>query len=409
MEWIDGGVTSPKGFRASAVRAGLKKEGLDLVVLECPTGASSAGLFTSNAVKAAPVFVSIRNLKKSRGRIRAVVVNSGNANACNGRAGIEDAHRIADRCAQSLGTSAWRVLLASTGVIGRPLPVAKVLAGLEPAIASLDSSRAASQRAAQAIMTTDRVPKEACVRVRSQDKSFVIGGMAKGVGMIHPNLATMLCFVTTDASIEPRLLARALKEAADQSFNMISVDRDTSTNDTLLAMASGLSSSPPIRPGGQAFRLFKEALAQICVSLAKQMVRDGEGATKLFEVEVSGARSVAEARLCARSIAGSNLVKSAVFGCDPNWGRILAAAGYSGAKIDQDTVDVSLEAPDGRTMEWVAGGQQISEEANEAARKFLGEPSFKIKLDLGLGRSRATAWGCDLTYEYVKVNAEYTT
>ena len=409
MEWIDGGVTSPKGFRASAVRAGLKKEGLDLVVLECPGGAACAGLFTSNAVKAAPVLVSIRHLKRSRGRTRAVVVNSGNANACNGSGGLEDAYEVASKCAQSLGTSVWKVLLASTGVIGRPLPLAKVLAGLELAIPKLDSSRAASKGAAQAIMTTDRVPKEAAVRVTHRNGFFVIGGMAKGVGMIHPNLATMLCFLTTDARIEPGLLARALREAADQSFNMISVDRDTSTNDTLLAMASGLSSSPPIRPKGQAFRLFRDALAQVCVSLAKQMVRDGEGATKLFEVEVSGARSLSDARLCARSIAGSNLVKSAVFGCDPNWGRILAAAGYSGAKIDQDAVKVALETPDGKSMEWVTGGQQIAEERNEVARKFLAEESFKIKLDLGLGRFRATAWGCDLTYDYVKVNSQYTT
>lgn len=409
MDRIDGGVTSPKGFRASAVRAGLKKEGLDLVVLECPSGAACAGLFTSNAVKAAPVLVSMRSLKRSRGRVRAVVVNSGNANACNGSRGLDDAGNVASKCAQLLGTSVWKVLLASTGVIGRPLPLAKVLAGLELAIPNLDSSRAASRAAAQAIMTTDRVPKEAAVMVKYKAGSFVIGGMAKGVGMIHPNLATMLCLVTTDARIEAGPLARALKEAADRSFNMISVDRDTSTNDTLLAMASGLSSSPPVRAKGQAFGLFKDALSEVCISLAKQMVRDGEGATKIFEVEVSGARSLSDARLCARSIAGSNLVKSAVFGCDPNWGRILAAAGYSGASIDQDVVKVSLETPDGRSMEWVAGGQQISEDRNEAARKFLGEESFRIKLDLGLGRFRATAWGCDLTYDYVKVNSEYTT
>ncbi len=408
MEWVDGGVTSPEGFRASSVRAGIKKEGLDLVVVDCPTGAASAGLFTSNAVKAAPVIVSIRNLKRSGGRTRAVVINSGNANACNGRRGIEDAYRIARKCARSLNTSVSRVLLASTGVIGRPLPVDKVLAGLDLAIPNLDSSRSASKAAASAIMTTDRVPKEAALRATVRGRYFTIGGMAKGAGMIHPNLATMLGVVTTDARIEPHLLARVLKEVADESFNMISIDRDTSTNDTLIALASGLSPAPEIRDKGGGLGVFREALSQVCISLAKQMVRDGEGATKIFEVEVSGARTQADARVCARTIAGSNLVKSAIFGCDPNWGRIMAAAGYSGAEVKQDKVRISLETLDGGALDWVIRGQQVSDDRNELARKLLGGESFRIKLDLGLGRFRATAWGCDLTYDYVKINSQYT-
>lgn len=408
MEWLDGGVTTPKGFRASAIRSGLKKEGLDLALIECPGEAACAGLFTLNAVKAAPVLVSMDNIRASGGVARAVVVNSGNANACNGPKGLQIARKMAQRCARLLDTSPEKVLVASTGVIGRPLSLEKVLSGVESAVPQLSSSRSAGKKASEAIMTTDSVPKEAALRIRCEDGCITLGGMAKGVGMIHPELATMLAFITTDARIDAESLSKALREAADQSFNMITIDRDTSTNDTLFALSSGLSACPSIHSGQKNFSRFREGITQLCINLAKQMVRDGEGASKIFEVEVTGAENSRDARLCARSIAGSNLVKSAIFGLDPNWGRIIAAAGYSGAKIDQELVGLILETPDGKAMEWVANGRQISERRNTLAEKIMEGSSFKIKVDLGLGCFKATSWGCDLSYDYVRINSEYT-
>ncbi len=407
MDWFDGGVTSPKGFKASAMATGLKKDGLDLTLIDCPTEANCAALFTSNLVKAAPVMLSMQNLQRSGGVARAAVINSGNANACNGPQGMIDAKRTTERCADLLDTSPEKVLLGSTGVIGRPLPVQKVISGLESIVPNLSSNRRAGRMAAEAIMTTDSVPKEAAMSFDVGNEPMIIGGMAKGAGMIHPNLATMLCVITTDAGIHPHNLYGATREAADQSFNMITIDRDTSTNDMLLVMASGRRGSPHLT-SREELSVFGEALTQLCVNLAKKMVRDGEGASKIFEVEVIGATTPKDARVCARSIAGSNLVKTAIFGRDPNWGRIIAAAGYSGAEVDQERIGLSLESKDGSPLVWVAKGQQISEERNEEARGIISKDEFKIRLDLGLGQSRATAWGCDLSYEYVRVNSEYT-
>jgi len=407
MEWIDGGVTSPEGFRASAVRAGLKKEGPDIAVLECPGGASAAALFTRNKVKAAPVVLSLENLRRSGGRVRAVVINSGNANACTGNEGLEAARKTSLFCADLLGCAEEEILVASTGVIGRPFPLDKILSGLRSAVGRLSGGREASKRASAAIMTTDTVPKEAAIRIRWGEGLATIAGMAKGSGMIHPNLATMLAFVTTDAELEPDFIREALLHAADQSFNMITVDRDTSTNDTLLLMSSGLAGQPETGRE-ESLSEFRDGLTQVCISLAKQMVADAEGATKSFEVRVKGAASLSDARICARSIAGSNLVKTAIFGTDPNWGRIVAAAGYSGAALEPERVSLWLEADD-QLLEWVSGGRQISEKTNDRAREILGKRSFRIILDLGLGDWEATAWGCDLTYDYVKINSEYTT
>ncbi len=408
MESVDGGITTPRGFRASAVAAGIKRSGLDLMVAECPTEAICVGLFTSNAVKAAPVLVSMDNLRRSGGVVRAVVVNSGNANACNGRSGLDGARMTTRKAAELLGSSPEKILLASTGVIGRPLPLDRIIAGLEKAIPRLSTERVASKEASMAIMTTDRVPKETAMRVSFGQRTVTIGGVAKGVGMIHPQLATMLCLLTTDVAADRPTLFAALKEAADQSFNMVSVDRDTSTNDTLILMASGLSNHS-ISLDDRDFQRFQEALTEVCVDLAKRMVRDGEGATKTFEVVVVGASSRGDARLCARSIASSNLVKTAVFGCDPNWGRMVAAAGYSGARVDQDRVKIRLEDDEGSSLDWVENGCQISERANEQAKRFLCRDSFRLVFDLGLGSFSARAWGCDLTYDYVKVNSQYTT
>lgn len=409
MKYIEGGVTAPKGFKAWGCRSGVKRKGLDLAVLDCPGGASSAGLFTSNSVKAAPVVVSMEHLKSSDGYARAVVANSGNANACNGERGMRDARAVARRSAELLDTSPESVLLASTGVIGRPMQTDRILAGLETLVPRLSAGREADLMASRAIMTTDTVPKEAALSYEFDGDMITLGGMAKGAGMIHPHLATMLGFLTTDADIDPGPLRKALSCAADRSFNMISVDGDMSTNDTLFILSSGGGSKKSIEPGTEGYMLFLRALTEVCVRLAKGMVRDAEGASTLFEVHVTGAMSQDDARRSARAVARSNLVKTAIFGRDPNWGRILAAIGYSGAEIDQDRVDISLEAGEGPPLEWVSRGQQVSEKRNERARELLGEPEFKVNVDLGLGECEASSWGCDLSYEYVKINSEYTT
>ncbi len=408
MEWFEGGITSPKGFRANSVAAGLKREGLDLTIIECEAEASCGALFTTNAVKAAPVIVSQEHLGRTGGRCRAVVINSGNANACNGPSGLEDSRSVAAKAAELLGTAPEKVLLASTGVIGRPLDVSKILRGLDRILGDLSDSPDAGRMSARAIMTTDTRPKEAALRLDIDGHTVTVAGMAKGAGMIHPNLATMIAVVTTDASIRPAFLQRAVWEAARTSFNMISIDGDMSTNDTLLAMASGAAGGPEIE-GGDSYEAFSQGLNAVCTELGKMMVRDGEGATRIFEVQVRGADTEEDARECARSIAKSNLVKSAIFGQDPNWGRIVAAAGYSGARVDPDLMELWLEADDHQPLHWVSAGCGISEETNELARKFLGLESFRIVLDLGIGESSAVSWGCDLTYEYVKVNSEYTT
>jgi glutamate N-acetyltransferase/amino-acid N-acetyltransferase len=257
-------------------------------------------------------------------------------------------------------------------------------------------------------MTTDTVPKEAALSLDADGGEIRIAGMAKGAGMIHPNLATMICVITTDATIEPEVLREITARSADESFNMATIDQDTSTNDMLLVMASGAGESPEIKRDTRLYHHFEDALTRLCVKLAKGLISDGEGASKLFEVEVRGAETEEDARLVARSIAGSNLVKSAIFGCDPNWGRIVAAAGYSGARVDPDTIGVSLRTENASDMEWVRNGCQISEEKNEEAREILAKENFSIVLDLGLGSHRASAWGCDLSYEYVRINSEYT-
>jgi glutamate N-acetyltransferase/amino-acid N-acetyltransferase len=409
MEWLDGGVTSPIGLRASTAKSGFKVKGRpDLALLDCPTDSVCTGLFTSNAVRSASVITSIENLKQSGGVTRAVVINTGIANTCTGRDGLAASKSTCEKCASLLGTTPEKVLLASTGIIGRRLPVDKVMIGLESATPHLSGSREAGRKAAQAIMTTDTVAKEAAVRIPYGDEEIIIGGMAKGAGMIHPNLATMLCFITTDAHIDLSSLSKATKRAVESSFNMITVDRDTSTNDTLLVMSSGLSNCLEVIPGEEIYSLFQEALTELCTHLAKKLVRDGEGANKILEIEVVGARSKEDARVCARAIAGSNLVKSAIFGSDPNWGRIMAAAGYSGAKLDPSSVNINLLSDDGRKLSWVKGGQQISEQRNEEARVILEKDSIKINVDLNKGEFRATAWGCDLSNDYIKINSKYT-
>ncbi len=409
MRFFEGGITAPNGFKASSCSSGIKASGRDIALIDSTVEANCAGLFTTNAVKAAPVLVTMEHLGASGGLARALVVNSGNANACNGEQGLKDAGRIASCFSERLGTSPERILLASTGVIGRRLPAEKILTSADRLVKGLSGDRQSSHEAALAIMTTDTVPKEVALELEIGGKKVRIAGMAKGAGMIHPNLATMLAFVTTDAGMKPRTLKNSLERAADTSFNMITVDGDMSTNDTLLAMANGRSRAPNIVSNSAEHALFTRGLARVCINLAKSLIRDAEGSNHLFEIRVKGAASPEDAKICARSISRSNLVKSAIFGQDPNWGRIMAAAGYSGAEIDQESVCIGLCSDSGEIIDWVKNGQQISEKRNQKAKDILALPSFRIEVDLGLGPHEALSWGCDLSYDYVKINSEYTT
>ncbi|HIE12192.1 MAG TPA: bifunctional glutamate N-acetyltransferase/amino-acid acetyltransferase ArgJ [Desulfotomaculum sp.] len=399
MEWVEGGVTAPAGFKASGVAAGIKRSRKDLALLYSEVPAAAAGVFTTNRVKAAPVLITARRLEK--GVAQAVVVNSGNANACTGAQGYADALTMARAAASVLQIPEELVLVGSTGVIGERLPVARIEEALPLAAEALDGAGHFS--AAEAIMTTDTVAKEAAVRFVVGGKRCTVGGMAKGSGMIHPHLATMMAFLTTDAAVEAWLLRRALKSAVDASFNMITVDGDTSTNDMVVVMANGRAGNPEITGEGPEYESFVTALTAVATKLAKRVARDGEGATRLVEVRVRGAVSVADARKAARAIAASNLVKSAVFGCDANWGRILCAAGYSGAVFDPERVDVSL----GREQV-VAGGKGLPFSEERASRELAQDPVV-ITVDFRAGEGAATAWGCDLTYDYVRINASYRT
>jgi glutamate N-acetyltransferase/amino-acid N-acetyltransferase len=391
-----GGVTAPAGFLAGAAAAGIKHAGderLDLGILFSEAPCAAAAVFTTNKVKAAPVILDMRRIKS--GRARAVVVNAGCANACTGRQGMADALEMTGLAARLTGLKEAEVLAASTGVIGTLLP----MASLRKAVNRIKLSRAGGHDIARAIMTTDTVPKEVAVKAGG----FTIGGMSKGVGMIHPDMATLLCFLTTDARIAPVFLKSALRKAVDISFNMVSVDGDGSTNDTVLILANGAAGGSPIVKGSRQAALFQDALNQVCVHLARANARDGEGATRLIEVTVRGAASLADARQAARTIVSSSLVKTAVHGCDPNWGRVVAAAGRSGAALDPDKIGLDIGG-----VPLVRDGAPVAFNKEKVVRS-LGRDEVKIDLNLNIGRARATAWGCDLSAEYVKINAEYTT
>lgn len=393
----NGSVTSPGGYLAGAARCGIKTEGYDLAILFSEVPSAAAGMFTTNKVKAAPILVCQRHL--ANGQAQAVVVNSGNANACTGDEGYAKALEMARLVAGKTGVAADDVLVASTGIIGVPLPMEKVRSG----ISAITLSRDGGHEAARAIITTDTRPKEVACSVRLHDAAVTIGGMAKGAGMIHPNMATMLAFITTDAAVEKSFLRAALRHAVEDSFNMISVDGDTSTNDTVVALANGVAGNEAITSDSPDAPIFQQALNQVALSLAKSIARDGEGATKLIEVMVSGAASKADARLAARAVVSSNLVKSAIYGGDPNWGRILAAIGYSGAEVDQNRVDIAI----GDLALMRQGIIQPFDKAYASSK--LKAPEVFIKANLNLGDNTATAWGCDLTEEYVVVNSEYST
>jgi len=397
---IDGGVTAPTGFTAAGVRCGLKSSGPDVAILFSDRPAAAAALFTRNLVRAAPVQVSMR--RAASGFARAVVANAGNANACTGAQGLRDAEAMAARAAERLGVAAEEVLVASTGVIGRPLPMDRVLSGIDSAAQSL--SRSGGADAALAIMTTDTRPKERALQVLLPDGRAVrLGAMAKGVGMICPNLATMLCFITTDAPVGAPTLRTILQSAADVSFNCLTVDGDGSTNDSVFMLANGASGGQPIEADQSTLRAFSDALAELCIDLARQMARDGEGATKLVTVVVTGAADDAQARMAASAIANSNLVKTAMFGNDPNWGRVLAAAGRSGASFRPE--DASLRFG---PIEVFRNGAPVAFDP-KAAHDVLAAPEVEVLLTLGDGPGAARYFTCDLSYEYVRINAEYHT
>ena len=395
-----GNIASPKGFRAGATYAGIKRKAsdvLDLGILFSKAPCVATALFTANRIKAAPVVLSQQRLQS--GRASAVVVNSGCANAFTGEQGLADAVEMAEIVAKRFRVSPEDVLVASTGVIGPRLPMKLIKAGIRQVVLEKDGGH----KLARAMMTTDTVPKEAAVGVRVDDNKFIIGGVAKGAGMIHPNLATLLCFLTTDAAVDIDFLRFALRKAAEVSFNMISIDGDTSPSDMMLIMANGLAGNKPISHGSQLADAFQQALDQLCIHLAKCVARDGEGATKLIEVTVSGAASAAEARLAARTIVSSPLVKAALHGADPNWGRIMVAAGRSGVEIVESRIDLRIG-----NICVVKAGCPLPFDNQELIGALRGS-EVVINLKLNLGLATATAWGCDLSEEYVTINSQYTT
>lgn len=403
---VDGGVTTPLGYRAAGVAVGIKREGLDMAVLVSDQPAACAGVFTRNLVQAAPVVYS-RAIVAGGQEVRAVVVNSGNANACTGGQGQVDTERTAVAAAKKLGVAASEVLVASTGVIGVPLPMEKVLRGVDEACVRLAAGPDAGRLAAAAIMTTDTYMKQVAVTLEVEGVPVTIGGMAKGSGMIHPDMATMLSFVTTDAAIAPDLLQRLLRESAEDTYNMISVDGDTSTNDMVLVLANGQSGAPRITESSRAYASFRDALHYVHMDLARQIVRDGEGATKLVEVEVQGAKSVPDARRLVKTVLTSNLVKTAFFGEDANWGRILAAMGRSGANFDPQHVSITFSS-DGGTIELMRDSQPLRFDEDEA-KQVLQPSNVRVLITLCDGNGAAMGWGCDLSYEYVRINGDYRT
>jgi glutamate N-acetyltransferase/amino-acid N-acetyltransferase len=396
---IDGNVTAPQGFRAAGVSCGIKAKGLDLALIVSDRPASAAGVFTLNRAQAAPVIVSRRNLATAAGHTRAIVVNSGCANACTGSDGMHHAEAMTARTASTIGCAIAEVLVASTGVIGVTLDMDKVTRGISSAAASLGPDGGSD--AARAIMTTDPFPKSASVEITTAAGAFRVGGIAKGSGMIEPNMATMLAFITMDAAVDPSLLQRALKAVADDTFNAITVDGECSTNDCVFALANGASG---VALGNDDYPVLLEALRQVCEPLAVGIVRGGEGATKLITVRVTGATTDVDARRAARAIANSPLVKTAIHGGDPNWGRLVAVAGRSGSEFVLDRAIVRIGP-----VELFSGGAPHDERAPQAA-EYLKGTELVISVDLGTGATGTSQmWTCDLSAEYVRINAEYRT
>ncbi|MCR4840491.1 MAG: bifunctional glutamate N-acetyltransferase/amino-acid acetyltransferase ArgJ [Lachnospiraceae bacterium] len=412
MRKISGGVTSAKGFEAAGVCAGIrKKDKMDMAMVYSKTPCVAAGTFTTNLVKAAPVIWCKDILKNSQPK-HAVVLNSGIANACMGKQGKEDNFAFAAAAAKELGIDPEQVFTASTGVIGQPMPMDVITAAMPELAKKLSDTADAGHDAAVAIMTTDTKPKECAANfsIIDEDIEITVGGMSKGSGMIHPNMATMLSVVTTDINIDEALLQEAASNVINETFNMISVDRDTSTNDTFIILANGLAGNEKIVKKDKNYDNFETALKVVCKSLAKKMAADGEGASRLMECKVRNAKTKNDAVVLAKSVISSNLVKAALYGADANWGRILCALGYSGAWFDPDKVDVYLEVKsdddDDFKLKLVENGM-ATDYSEETATEMLSQKEVTIKIDVKAGYEKATAWGCDLTYDYVKINGDY--
>ena len=403
MKFINGSVTAAKGFKASGVHCGIRKNRSkkDLALIVCEKRAAAACVYTKNLVKGAPIYVTKENV--ADGYARAIICNSGNANTCNEN-GIEIARNMCSLCEEYADISASDVIVASTGVIGQPLDITPIKNGMSELVASLGSD---PSPAAQAIMTTDTMDKQFAVEFTADGKKCVVGGIAKGSGMIHPNMATMLVFVTSDVDISPEMLQKALSSDVEDSFNMISVDGDTSTNDMVSVMASGLAGNKRITGEGEDYSAFCEALGAVTKNLCRKIAKDGEGATKLITCRVSGAKDKPTAKIVAKSVISSSLFKAAMFGADANWGRVLCAVGYSGADIDVNKIDVSFSSENGSVEVCAAGsGVDFSE---EKAKDVLSSDEVSVAINLNSGDFEATAWGCDLTYDYVKINGDYRT
>ena len=397
-ESIEGGVTAPGGFTASGVHAGIKKKGLDLALLVSERDATAAGVFTSNRVQGAHVPICRERLKQ--GRVRAVVVNSGNANACCGPAGKDAVLAMSERAGLGLSLPGSAVLVCSTGPIGVPLKVVDVLPGIDEAVSTL--SVEGHSAAARAIMTTDTVHKEGARQVSVDGRTITIGGMSKGAGMIEPNMATMLAFLTTDAAVEETALQTCLKAAVDKSFNRISVDGDQSCNDTVLLLANGMAGNRTLTETHPDWPAFSAAVESLALELALKMVEDGEGVTRVVTLRVEGAMTDADARLVARAVGNSLLVKTSWYGGEPNWGRVIDAAGYSGAALDQEKVCISYDG-----LPAVVNGQRNADVAESALAAVIGKPRFELLIQLQMGTGSDYLYGCDCSVDYVKINSEY--
>ena len=404
MKMIEGGVCAAKGFKANGIHCGIRKNRSkrDLALIFCEKQCSAAAVYTTNLVKGAPLTVTKKHLEN--GKAQAVICNSGNANTCNAD-GIEIAEKMSDLLAEKLGIAANDVVVASTGVIGQPLDIEPIANGINPLADGL--SEKGGEFAAEAIMTTDTVKKEVAVEFELSGKPCRIGGIAKGSGMIHPNMATMLVFITTDASISSEMLRKALSGDIADTFNMISIDGDTSTNDMVTVLASGMAENTEITEQNDDFKIFMKALNTVTVALCRMIAGDGEGATKLLECEVGGAKDKQTAKTVAKSVICSSLLKAAMFGADANWGRVLCAIGYSGADVDVDKIDVAFKSKAGQ-IEVCKNGSGV-DFSEDMAKKILSEKEIEILVYLNSGEQKSTAWGCDLTYDYVKINGDYRT
>ena len=402
---IEGGVTAAKGFQSASAAAGIKyKDRQDMALIYSEAPCRAAGTFTTNVVKAAPVTWD-QDIVYHKPFAQAVVINAGIANACTGAEGYGYCKETAEAAAEALRIPEEAVLVASTGVIGMQLPIDRIRAGVKAMAPVLDGSLESGTRSAQAIMTTDTVKKEAAVQVELGGKTVTIGGMCKGSGMIHPNMCTMLAFITTDAAISKPMLQAALSEDVNDTYNMVSVDGDTSTNDTVLLLANAMAGNPEITEKGADYEAFQAALHQVNETLAKKIAGDGEGCTALFEVKIVGAETKEQAVTLSKSVITSSLTKAAIFGRDANWGRILCAMGYSGAQFDPEKVDLFFESAAGH-MQIIENGVAL-DYSEEEATKILSCPEVRAVADIKMGSETATAWGCDLTFDYVKINADY--